>query len=73
MNKQKQLLAIIAILGVALAGLTFLGVKGGEYYRACAVACYEKANLTFIEADYLSSSCKCIFKANRTVINAQPR
>jgi hypothetical protein len=68
MEKQKELIVIAAIFLVVVLAIGSYGWFAGEHRKVCVSKCLEALNLSFIESDYFSGNCYCVYMFNDTRI-----
>lgn len=68
MDKQKELLIIAALFLIVVLAIGSYGWFAGEYRKVCVSRCLEALNLSFIESDYFSNDCFCVYMFNDTKI-----
>lgn len=68
-KSEKKLLIITAIFFVFMIIIGLIAWNAGEYRKACVTECLKELNLSFIESDYFSKNCYCVYKFNDTKIS----
>ncbi|GEM_PF-6349033 len=66
-----RLIIITVIAAVILLILGIVSINAGDYRKACESTCLADNNLTFVEQDYFSHTCSCVYKLNNTKISKQ--